>query len=52
MEQMGFGNNTAGSEYSQVKERVMEALKEFFKPEFLNRLDETIIFDVLYDQNL
>jgi ATP-dependent Clp protease ATP-binding subunit ClpB len=26
---------------------VMEALKEFFKPEFLNRLDETVIFDVL-----
>jgi ATP-dependent Clp protease ATP-binding subunit ClpA len=25
----------------------MESLKEFFKPEFLNRLDETIIFDVL-----
>lgn len=37
----------AGTEYSQVKDRVMEAVKEFFKPEFLNRLDETIIFDVL-----
>lgn len=47
METIGFSNNEAGSEYVQVKERVMEALKEFFKPEFLNRLDETIIFDVL-----
>ncbi len=47
MEQIGFSNQTAGSEYAQVKERVMESLKEFFKPEFLNRLDETIIFDVL-----
>lgn len=47
MEQIGFTNHTAGSEYTQVKERVMESLKEFFKPEFLNRLDETIIFDVL-----
>ncbi len=47
MEQIGFTNHTEGSEYAQVKERVMESLKEFFKPEFLNRLDETIIFDVL-----
>lgn len=47
MEQMGFSNQEAGTEYIQVKERVMEAVKEFFKPEFLNRLDETIIFDVL-----
>ena len=47
MEQMGFGNIEAGKEYAQVKDRVMDALKEYFKPEFLNRLDETIIFDVL-----
>ncbi len=47
MEQIGFANHSEGSEYTQVKERVMDALKEFFKPEFLNRLDETIIFDVL-----
>ena len=47
MEQIGFTNHAEGSEYTQVKERVMDALKEYFKPEFLNRLDETIIFDVL-----
>ena len=47
METIGFSNNVAGSEYIQVKERVTGALKEFFKPEFLNRMDETIIFDVL-----
>lgn len=47
MEQIGFGNNEVGGEYVQVKEKVMDALKEYFKPEFLNRLDETIIFDVL-----
>lgn len=47
METIGFSNQEVGSEYVQVKERVMDALKEFFKPEFLNRLDETIIFDVL-----
>lgn len=47
MEQIGFSTSIPGSEYMQVKERVMDALKEYFKPEFLNRLDETIIFDVL-----
>jgi ATP-dependent Clp protease ATP-binding subunit ClpA len=47
MEQIGFSTTAPGSEYTQVKERVMDALKEYFKPEFLNRLDETIIFDVL-----
>ncbi|MEN9337688.1 MAG: hypothetical protein RIQ41_2 [Candidatus Parcubacteria bacterium] len=52
MEQIGFTNHLAGSEYVQVKERVMEALKEFFKPEFLNRLDETIIFDVLSQEEI
>lgn len=47
MEQIGFGNASNIDEYGQVKDRVMDAVKEFFKPEFLNRLDETIIFDVL-----
>ncbi len=52
MEQIGFTNHVAGSEYVQVKERVIEALKEFFKPEFLNRLDETVIFDVLSQEEI
>lgn len=47
MEQIGFGNASNIDEYGQVKDRVTDAVKEFFKPEFLNRLDETIIFDVL-----
>lgn len=47
MESFGFANHIAGGEYSGVKDKVMDSLKEFFKPEFLNRLDETIIFDVL-----
>ncbi len=47
METIGFTNNDSSSEYVQVKERVMTALKDYFKPEFLNRLDDTVIFDVL-----
>jgi ATP-dependent Clp protease ATP-binding subunit ClpB len=47
MESIGFTNTNEVDEYSKVKERVHESLKEYFKPEFLNRLDEIIIFDVL-----
>ena len=32
--------------------RVMEALREHFRPEFLNRVDETIIFDRLTDKEI
>lgn len=31
----------------QMKERVMQALKNQFRPEFLNRLDDIVIFDTL-----
>jgi ATP-dependent Clp protease ATP-binding subunit ClpB len=36
----------------QREARVMEALRAHFRPEFLNRVDETIIFDRLSDDNL
>ncbi|HMO83139.1 MAG TPA: AAA family ATPase [Candidatus Paceibacterota bacterium] len=35
------------AQYVQAKDKVMESLKHFFRPEFLNRLDEIIIFDIL-----
>lgn len=47
MEAMGFTNNTAKDDYTAMKEKVMESLKDHFRPEFLNRLDEIIVFDVL-----
>jgi ATP-dependent Clp protease ATP-binding subunit ClpB len=34
----------AGKDYEEMKRRVMEAVKVHFKPEFLNRIDEMIIF--------
>jgi ATP-dependent Clp protease ATP-binding subunit ClpA len=30
-----------------MKDKVMESLKNFFRPEFLNRVDEIVLFDVL-----
>ncbi len=35
------------TEEGAYREQVMESLRDTFKPEFLNRLDETIIFDAL-----
>jgi len=34
-------------EYDQIREAVMEEVKRVFKPEFLNRIDETIVFHKL-----
>ncbi len=49
MEQLGFavGGRGDGKDYEVAKERVMQALKEHFRPEFLNRVDEIIIFNIL-----
>jgi len=48
MEQIGFStSHEKKEEYNLVKEKVMLSLKDYFRPEFLNRLDDTIIFDIL-----
>lgn len=48
MSNLGFARErTDKSRYSQAKEKVMDSLKNYFRPEFLNRLDEIIIFDIL-----
>lgn len=39
-------------DYEQVQSRVMEALRAAFRPEFLNRIDETIIFHGLQKEQL
>ncbi|MFA6274211.1 MAG: AAA family ATPase [Candidatus Paceibacterota bacterium] len=50
MESIGFSNNSDKDDYSNMKEKVMESLKENFRPEFINRLDEVIVFDVLSEK--
>ncbi len=49
MQHFGFSNpdNAQKSEYEGVKEKVMDSLKDFFRPEFLNRIDDIVIFDIL-----
>ncbi len=52
MESIGFSNNSKKTDYSNMKEKVLEALKDNFRPEFINRLDEIIVFDVLSESVL
>lgn len=47
MEKMGFGERGEVKEYEGVKDKVLEALKDYFRPEFLNRIDDVVVFDVL-----
>jgi ATP-dependent Clp protease ATP-binding subunit ClpB len=47
MESIGFTNNSSVDEYVHTKDKVMNSLKDYFRPEFLNRLDEIIVFDIL-----
>jgi len=44
---VGFAKSTEGVTYARIKEKVHEALKNHFKPEFLNRVDEVIVFHEL-----
>ncbi|MBE6063548.1 MAG: ATP-dependent Clp protease ATP-binding subunit [Clostridium butyricum] len=40
------------SEYEKMKDNVLKELKKKFKPEFLNRIDDTIVFHKLTDEDL
>ena len=44
---MGFGQASAELTYEKMKERVTEELKQNFRPEFINRIDEIIVFHEL-----
>ncbi len=51
MEEIGFSmDKSKKAEYEDVKEKVMKSLKDNFRPEFLNRLDDMIIFDILSEE--
>jgi len=52
---LGFGNSDSideSEEHRQIKDRVMQKVKEAFKPEFLNRIDEIIVFDRLNESDI
>ena len=39
-----FGGSEVDSQYNRIRSLVNEELKQYFRPEFLNRLDEIIVF--------
>jgi ATP-dependent Clp protease ATP-binding subunit ClpC len=41
---VGFTTGDSAMSYERMKEKVNDALKAHFRPEFLNRIDETIVF--------
>jgi ATP-dependent Clp protease ATP-binding subunit ClpB len=47
MESIGFNDHSTEDEYEKTKDKVLESLKKHFRPEFLNRLDEIVVFDIL-----
>ena len=44
---IGFQKSSEAVTYEKMKEKVNEALKQHFRPEFLNRIDDTIVFHEL-----
>jgi ATP-dependent Clp protease ATP-binding subunit ClpC len=38
--------------YEDMKERIMDSVKELFKPEFINRLDDIIVFRALGEEEV
>jgi ATP-dependent Clp protease ATP-binding subunit ClpA len=50
---MGFGtSNDTEADNDAIREKVMAKVKDAFRPEFLNRIDETVFFDALTLDNL
>ncbi len=51
---MGFSVETPDndSEYEKMKENIMDELKRSFRPEFLNRIDDIIVFHELKEEDL
>ena len=44
---VGFAKSDEAVTYERMKEKVMDALKQHFRPEFLNRIDDVIVFHEL-----
>ena len=49
---MGFGAVAGHETYEAMREKIMEESKRIFKPEFLNRLDDMIVFHTLERESL
>ncbi|MFQ5799977.1 MAG: ATP-dependent Clp protease ATP-binding subunit, partial [Bacteroidota bacterium] len=50
--QFGFGLDTSKDRYDSIKRTIEDAVKRVFNPEFLNRIDDTIIFHNLEREHI
>lgn len=50
--EVGFGAAEGSLDYDHIKEKILVAVKKHFKPEFVNRLNDTIIFHPLNREQL
>mgnify|MGYP001368524095 CR=1 FL=1 len=51
MSNFGFADDHGEeAQFVQAKDKVMDSLKQYFRPEFINRLDEVIVFDLLSEE--
>jgi ATP-dependent Clp protease ATP-binding subunit ClpB len=49
---LGYKGTFAGQAYERMKEVVLEELRQQFRPEFLNRVDEIVVFHALSEEHL
>jgi ATP-dependent Clp protease ATP-binding subunit ClpA len=46
-QRIGFASDSDEHNYGEVKEKIQDSLRDHFRPEFLNRLDEIVVFNPL-----
>jgi len=49
---IGFGPANEGADYERMREKILDEAKKVFRPEFLNRLDGSIVFRSLSKDDL
>ncbi len=49
---IGFANVDASVSYEKMKERLLDEVKKLFNPEFLNRIDEIVVFRSLNKEDM
>ncbi|MBC9875222.1 ATP-dependent Clp protease ATP-binding subunit [Macrococcoides bohemicum] len=49
---VGFGGSDAAQDYETIRKTMMDELKKQFRPEFLNRIDDIIVFHKLEKEQL
>ncbi|MBN1418758.1 MAG: ATP-dependent Clp protease ATP-binding subunit, partial [Planctomycetes bacterium] len=49
---LGFRQSSGDRDYESMKKELMEEVDKFFRPEFINRLDDVIVFRSLTDEDL